>query len=339
MAKAGVLKLTGGATVDGMAGEPGVAVVGVGLWGRNHARNYAEIGALAAVVDRDPAAAARVAGAHGVPARTIEEVLADPAIGAVVLALPPSQNLPVGRRVLESGRHLFVEKPMAMTSDEAGELVAVARRRDRRLMTGHILQYHPAFLALRALAEGGSLGPLRYVASTRLDLGRIRREEDALWALATHDVSMVLALAGGEPDEVRAWGGYHTDARIADVAAVDLRFAGGVRAEIRASWLHPFKEQRLVVAGADAMAVFDDLQPWDRKLVLYRHRVVERDGRPWAERAEAEPVAVEPGEPLRRECLHFLDCVRTGREPVTDGEEGLRVLRVLERAGARLLER
>ncbi|MDB5592311.1 Gfo/Idh/MocA family oxidoreductase [Enterovirga sp.] len=325
--------------VDRMAGNPGVAVVGVGMWGRNHARNYAEIGALAAVVDRDPEAAARVAAQHGRPARSFDEVLADPEIAGIVMALPPSQNLPLGRRALEAGKHLFVEKPMAMTTAEAGELLAVARRHDRRLMVGHILQYHPAFLALQGLVRDGTLGRLLSLTSTRLDLGRIRREEDALWALAPHDLSMILGLVGAEPEEVRAEGGYHTHATIADTAGVDLRFPGNVRAEIRVSWLHPFKEQRLVVVGEAAMAVFDDREPWDRKLVLYRHRLVDRAGVPFAERAEPEPVALEAGEPLRRECLHFLDAIRTGAEPVTNGEEGLRVLRVLERASASLAAR
>ncbi|WP_375458740.1 Gfo/Idh/MocA family protein [uncultured Enterovirga sp.] len=315
---------------------PKVAVVGVGMWGRNHARNYAEIGALAAIVDRDLEAAARLSAQHGVPVASFDEVLADPGISAVAMALPPSQNLSLGRRALEAGKHLFVEKPMAMTTGEAAELLAVAARHERRLMVGHILQYHPAFLVLLELVRAGTLGRLLSLVSTRLDLGRIRREEDALWALAPHDVSMILALVGEEPDAVTAQGGYHTHPTIADTAGVDLRFPSGVRAEIRVSWLHPFKEQRLVVVGERAMAVFDDREPWERKLVLYRHRIEDRGGMPFAERAEPEPVAVEPGEPLRRECLHFLDCVRTGARPTSDGEEGLRVLRVLERASASL---
>lgn len=315
---------------------PQVAVVGVGMWGRNHARNYAELGALAAIVDRDPDAAGRLASAHGVPVRTFEEVLGNPAIGAVAMALPPSQNLPLGRMALAAGKHLFVEKPMALTTPDAAELVEVAARHDRRLMVGHILQYHPAFLALRDLVRQGSLGRLLSLVSTRLDLGRIRREEDALWALAPHDVSMILGLVGEEPEAVEASGGYHTHPTIADTTGVDLRFPGGVRAEIRVSWLHPFKEQRLVVVGEDAIAVFDDREPWERKLVLYRHRIEDRSGVPFAIRAEPEPVAVEPGEPLRRECQHFLACCRTGERPTTDGEEGLRVLRVLERASASL---
>lgn len=321
-----------------MASEklPKVAVVGVGIWGKNHARNHAEIGSLAAVVDRDEEAAARIAGQHGVPVRTFEEVLADPVVEGIVFALPPSQNLPLGRRALEAGKHLFVEKPLAMNSRQGEELIALAEAADRRLMIGHILHYHPAFVALAGLVAAGKLGRILSCVSHRMDLGRIRREEDALWALGTHDVSMILRLMGAAPSRVAATGGWHTDPVIADTTHVAMDFPGGQAAEIRVSWLHPFKEQRLVVIGDEAMAVFDDLQPWETKLVLYRHRFGETDGKPFAEKAPAEPVAVEPGEPLKNECRHFLSCIRTGETPLTDGREGLRVLRVLEQASASL---
>ena len=315
---------------------PKVAVVGVGIWGKNHARNHAEIGSLAAIVDRDAEAAARIAGQHGVPVRSFEEVLADPAIEGIVFALPPSQNLPLGRRALDAGKHLFVEKPLAMNGTEGAELIALAGKADRRLMIGHILHYHPAFEALAGLVAEGRLGRILSCVSHRMDLGRIRREEDALWALGTHDVSMILALMGAAPTRVSATGGWHTHPSIADTTHVAMDFPGGEAAEIRVSWLHPFKEQRLVVIGTEAMAVFDDLQPWETKLVLHRHRFGDRDGKPFAEKAEPEPVAVAPGEPLKRECLHFLTAIRTGETPLTDGHEGLRVLRVLEEASASL---
>lgn len=309
-----------------------VAVVGCGLWGRNHVRNHAAIGSLAAVVDRDPERAKALAAEHRVPARTFAEALGDRNIAALVFALPPSQNLPLGQEALAAGKHLFVEKPLAMSVAEGEVLCQAAEAAGRTLMVGHILQYHPAFEALRDLVREGRMGRLLSLVSTRLDLGRIRREEDALWALAPHDLSMILALAGDEPESVTAFGGYHTHETIADRASVELRFSGRLRGEVRVSWLHPFKEQRLVAVGTDAMAVFDDREPWDKKLVLYRHRIVERDGVPIAEKADGEAVTLAPGEPLRRECLHFLRCAATGERPLTDGREGLRVLRALERA-------
>ncbi|MBV9078942.1 MAG: Gfo/Idh/MocA family oxidoreductase [Methylobacteriaceae bacterium] len=315
---------------------PRVAVVGCGRWGRNHVRNHAELGSLAAVVDHHPDRARELGAAHDVPALSFEAALADPSVEALVFALPPSQNLPLGRWALAAGKHLFVEKPLALSVVDGAALCEAAERHDRRLMVGHILQYHPAFLALRDLVWAGRLGRLLSVVSTRLDLGRIRREEDAMWALAPHDLSMILALVGAEPASVAASGGFHTHPAIADATHLELGFPGGLRAEIRSSWLHPIKEQRLVVVGTDAMAVFDDREPWERKLVLTPSRLAGAAEAPAAEGGEPEPLPVEPGEPLKRECRHFLDCIRTGARPITDGREGLGVLAVLERASAAL---
>ncbi len=323
-----------------MTGErevPRVAVVGAGRWGRNHVRNHAEIGSLAAVVDRDPAVAAELAARFGVPALSFDDALAAPGIDAMVFALPPSRNMAMGIRALEAGKHLFVEKPLALSARDGEALCRAAERLDRRLMVGHILQYHPAFRALASLAGEGVLGGLLSVVSTRYDLGRIRREEDAMWALGTHDVSMVLALAGAEPDRIAASGGYHTHPAIADATQLELGFPGGLRAEIRSSWLHPVKEQRLVVVGTRAMAVFDDREPWATKLVLHRYALDDGEA-PAVSRSEPKPVSLEEGEPLRLECLHFLDCVRSGATPRTDGREGLRVLSVLQRASAALAQ-
>lgn len=314
-----------------------VAVVGCGNWGRNHVRNYAEIGALAAVVDRNAAVAQDLAARHGAHAMTFDEVLADPAIDAVAFAMPPSLHHPLGKRALEAGKHVFLEKPMSLAASDAEELCAVAEGRDRRLMVGHILQYHPAFLALRGLVRDGRLGRILSVTSTRLNLGRIRREEDAFWDLAPHDISMILSLIGAEPEAVTAVGGYHLDPSIADAVTAHLGFPGGEQATILVSWLHPFKEQKLAVVGSEAMAVFDDTAAWDGKLLLYPHRLHWNGGvAPAVVRADPVAVPLDRKEPLREECLHFLDCVISGARPRTDGREGLRVLQVLERASAAL---
>lgn len=310
-----------------------VAVVGCGRWGRNHLRNYAELGALAGVVDRNREEAARQAASFGAPVLSLEEVLQDPAIDGVVLALPPSQNLPIGREVLGAGKHLFVEKPLALSVRDGEELSGLAEAAGRPLAVGHILRYHPAFTALQELVAAGRLGRILSVTSSRLDLGRIRREEDALWALAPHDISMVLALLGSGPARIEAWGGFHTHPTIADTASVSLDFEHGVRAEIRSSWLNPLKEQRLTVVGSQAMAVFDDREPWDRKLTLHPYSMEENPGRdPSLERGDPIAIPVPPGEPLRLQCEHVLHCIASGARPRTDGEEAVRVLRVLERA-------
>ena len=327
--------MTGPGTTGPGAGRPAdvrVAVVGCGAWGRNHARNHAEIGTLAAVVDRKESARNDFAAAFGVRALDLDEAVADPSIDAFVCALPPSLHYQVGKRAMQAGKHVLLEKPIAMEAWQAEELCATAERLDRRLMVGHILQYHPAFLKLRDIVREGSLGRLQYISANRLDLGKIRREEDILWSLAPHDISMILALIGTEPVKVEAVGGYFLHQSIADVSTTHLAFPGGEQAHIFVSWLHPYKEQRLVVVGTDAMAVFDDREPWERKLVLYPHKVQWIDNVPVPNMAAAVPVPVEPNEPLRQESLHFLDCVRTGARPRTDGREGLAVVRVLARA-------
>ena len=326
-----------GGSLRSEAREVRVAVVGCGPWGRNHVRNYAELGALEALADLDPQAARELSDKHGARALTLDQVLADKAIEAVVFATPAALHYEHGRRALEAGKHVLIEKPLAARVEEAVELCALAERLDRRLMVGHILQYHPAFLKLREIVREGRLGRLQYVYSNRLNLGKIRREEDILWSLAPHDVSMILSLLGTEPTSVEAVGGYFLHQSIADVTTTHLGFPGGEQAHIFVSWLHPYKEQRLVVVGSDAMAVFDDGEPWKRKLQLYPHKVAWRDNLPVSSRADPIPIPVEPGEPLKQECLHFLDCVRTGARPRTDGREGLRVLRVLSRASEALL--
>ena len=320
----------------GDTGGVRVAAVGAGYWGKNIVRNLAELGALAAICDRNEALAAELADRYDAPAAEFDAVLRDPGIDAVAIAAPAADHGRLTRAALEAGKHVFVEKPLALTVAEAEQLCDIAERRDRRLMVGHLLQYHPAFIALRALVREGRLGRLQYIYSNRLNLGKVRREEDILWSFAPHDISMILSLIGQEPIQVTAQGAYYLHDKIADVTTTHLGFAGGEQAHVFVSWLHPFKEQKLVVIGDQAMAVFDDGEPWSRKLLLYPHRIEWRETLPVPQRAEAEEVAVEEGEPLRLECQHFLDCVATGHEPRTDGREGLRVLRVLARASAAL---
>jgi UDP-2-acetamido-3-amino-2,3-dideoxy-glucuronate N-acetyltransferase len=309
-----------------------VAVVGCGYWGKNLVRNFAELGALAAVCDPDQAAADELASRYHAPIVEFEAVLRDANIVGVAIAAPAVLHAELSRRAIEAGKHVFVEKPLALTLGEAGPLCALAERMDRRLMVGHLMQYHPGFSKLRELVRTGALGRLEYIYSNRLNLGKVRREEDILWSFAPHDLSMILSLVGEEPVEVTAQGGYYLHKSIADVTTTHLTFPGGEQAHVFVSWLHPFKEQKLVAIGDRAMAVFDDGQPWSRKLLLYPHRIEWREALPVPQRAEADPVPLDGGEPLNLECRHFLDCVITGSRPRTDGREGLRVLRVLARA-------
>ena len=320
----------------GSGAGPRIAVAGCGYWGKNLVRNFAELGALAAICDPDRGAAEQLAGKYGAAVCELDGVLADPGIMGVAIAAPAVLHAQLARRAIEAGKHVFVEKPLSLAVADAEELCALAEAHDRRLMVGHLLQYHPGFIRLRRLVAEGALGRLQYIYSNRLNLGKVRREEDILWSFAPHDLSMILSLVGDEPSEVTAEGGYYLHRAVADVTTTHLSFPGGERGHVFVSWLHPFKEQKLVVIGDRAMAVFDDGEPWSRKLMLYPHKIEWRAALPVPQRAEADPVPLDEAEPLALECRHFLECIATGAKPRTDGAEGLRVLRVLTRASLAL---
>ena len=314
------------------ATPPLVAVIGCGHWGKNHVRNFHALGALAAVSDANAGLAQTMSETYGVPVKDYADILADPAVTGVVIAAPAEAHGDLAIQALDAGKHVFVEKPLALTVDEAEGVLAAAEKAGRILMVGHLLQYHPAFIKLVEMVRAGELGQLQYLYSNRLNLGKIRREENALWSFAPHDISMILGLVGDEPTAVRAEGGSYLHDVIADVTTTHLTFPGGVQAHVFVSWLHPFKEQKLVVVGDKAMAVFNDGEPWEQKLLVYPHRIDWQDGVPTPEKADAEPIVLEQSEPLRDECQHFLECMASGSTPRTDGAEGLRVLSVLERA-------
>lgn len=323
-----------------MTTVPKVAVLGCGQWGRNHVRNFNALGALVAVYDPDPHRTAEIEREFGVSARPVADILADPAIDGLVVATPAEHHYALAKAGLLAGKHVFVEKPLALHVDEAEELCVLAARHGRVLMVGHLLHYHPTFQALRKLVKAGELGRVQYIYSNRLNFGRVRREENILWSFAPHDISMILALVGELPDRVACEGANYLHQHIADITTTNLAFPSGPRAHIFVSWLHPFKEQKLVVVGDQAMAVFDDGEDWPDKLKLFAHRILWRDGVPSPEKAKGVSVPVEPAEPLKVECQHFLDCIESGQSPRTDGREGLRVLQVLDAADrARLGDR
>jgi predicted dehydrogenase/acetyltransferase-like isoleucine patch superfamily enzyme len=311
---------------------PRLAVAGCGYWGRNLVRNFHSLGSLVAVCDLDPGNAGQQADRYGVVALSFDEILAASDIDAVVLATPAVTHASLALRAIGTGKHVFVEKPLALDVSSAAKVLQAAAERDVIVMVGHLLRYHPAFMTLHDLVARGELGRLQYIYSNRLNLGKIRREEDVFWSFAPHDISMMLALAGESPERVSAIGQCYLHNRIADVTTTHLQFGNGVHGHIFVSWLHPNKEQRLIVVGDAGMAVFDDTQDWDRKLTLYPHRVFWRDGLPAPSRAEPVPVTVPASEPLRLECEHFLECLADRRQPRTDAREGLGVLEVLDAA-------
>lgn len=307
-----------------------LAVLGCGYWGKNLARNFAQLGALAAVVDPNPETAKTHAEMHGVAAMDLDTALADASIHAVAIAAPAELHKDLTLKALAAGKHVYVEKPLALSVVDGEEMRDAANKAGLKLMVGHLLQYHPIFVALREKVRAGDFGKLRYAYSHRLSMGKFRLEEDAFWSLAPHDVSMLLALFDEAPSEVRGGGLDFITEGIADESRVDMVFPSGGRAHVFASWLHPFKEQRLVVVGEKLMGVFDDTKPWEEKLAIYKHDVDMSGHVPAPVKADVEYIDVPLGEPLKSECQHFLDCVADDRTPFSDAEEALRVLRVLE---------
>jgi UDP-2-acetamido-3-amino-2,3-dideoxy-glucuronate N-acetyltransferase len=311
-----------------------IAVIGAGYWGKNLVRNYFELGTLHSVCDtRVEVLSAMQTNLPDVNLTPhFEEVLAENAVKAVVIALPAESHYEYAAKALQAGKDVFVEKPLALDLDHAKKLNTIALEGKRVLMVGHLLRYHPAFLKLKEIIDNGGLGRIQYLYSTRLSLGKIRREENALWSFAPHDISMILALCNEIPDRVMAVGHNYLHKQLADVTTTHLSFPSGVNGHIFVSWLHPFKEQKLVVIGETKMAVFEDTQPWDKKIALYSHTIKWHSGMPIPEKADPEFVSVEGKEPLREECLHFLQCIEKRETPITDGNEGYRVLEVLQRA-------
>ncbi|MFC1490402.1 Gfo/Idh/MocA family protein [Candidatus Latescibacterota bacterium] len=310
---------------------PSVAVIGSGYWGKNLTRNFHELGALKVICDKDFATLAKLNTLYPDVETSSDyfKVLGRDDIQCVVIATPAETHYSMVKDALESGKHVFVEKPFVLREDEGHKLIQIAESKGLTIMVGHVLQYHPAFIKLKEMVDAGELGNLQYIYSHRLNLGKIRNEENILWSFAPHDISLILELAGELPENVHATGGNYLHEKIADVTTTHLEFESGLKAHIFVSWLHPFKEQKLVVVGDKKMAVLDDTLPWAEKLLLYPHEINMDGDVPIPNKADPQNVPIPESEPLKIECRHFLQCVATGQTPKTDAQEGLRVLRIL----------
>jgi UDP-2-acetamido-3-amino-2,3-dideoxy-glucuronate N-acetyltransferase len=308
-----------------------ICVAGCGHWGKNLARNFHALGHLYAICESDPARLRSFAGQYPEAKLfpSLAAALEDPGVQALAIATPAEEHHRMTVTALRAGRDVFVEKPLALDWEDGLEMTETARRHGRILMVGHLLRYHPAVLKLQELVSSPSFGPIEYIYSNRLSMGKIRREENALWSFAPHDISVILALLGQLPLQVTATGGAYLQPNIADVTVSNLLFDRGARCHIFVSWLHPYKEQRLVVNGRNQMAVFEDTRP-DNKLILYDKQIDWKDGVIEGARAAGTPVAFDGEEPLRLECRHFAACVAGRSQPRTPGEEGIAVLKVLQ---------
>lgn len=314
--------------------SPTVAVIGTGYWGKNLVRNYHQIGALGLICDNNQSTLAIFKEQYPDVdvCLAVNDVLSRDDIPGVIVATPAETHFTIVREALLAGKHAYVEKPLVLEEPEGEELIRLAEEKGLILMVGHLLHYHSAFVTLKEMVSKGELGRINYIYSNRLNLGKIRREENILWSFAPHDISMILALVGEDPESVYAIGANYLHKKIADVTTTHLEFPSGVKAHIFVSWLHPYKEQNLVVVGDRKMAVFNDTLPWSEKLSLYPHQIKWEDNIPVPSKAEPENIDIPDMEPLRTECEHFLNCMKEGKTPNTDGIEGLRVLRVLKAA-------
>lgn len=311
-----------------MTRAPRIAVLGCGYWGRNHVRTLAGLGVLAAVADRNADKAAALAEEFSVRRALPESLGRDPDIDGVVLALPPHHHAEHAVALMTAGKHVLIEKPIALNVEDGTRVVATAGQAGVVAMTGHVLRFHPAFEAMLQLIADGTLGEVRYIHSHRVGLGKFHAENDALWDIAPHDLSLIMAITGEAPARVRGEGSAVLD-HLSDFAHLHLEFASGVRGHVFAARLNPYRERRLTVIGSKAMAVFDDVAPWSKKLALYRHRIW-HTARGWqSEMVDPDYVPVAEELPLTRECRHFIDCIAEGRQPVTPVEDGLTVIRIL----------
>lgn len=315
-----------------MPNKLNVAVVGTGYWGKNLLRNFNDLGVLYAFCEAED----RKRSEHqeiyrsALSYKSFSDVLANKDIDAVVIATPAATHGGLVRQALEAGKSVFVEKPLCLDVHEAESLRDLASSLGVTLMVGHLLLYHPAFRAVKEYVDSGELGDLRYVYSNRLSLGKIRKEENALWSFAPHDISMILSLAGRMPERITATGGQYLYTGVADTTLSHLSFSNNLQAHIFVSWLHPFKDHRMVVIGENGMLAFDDAAQGGEKVLSYPHTLEWNGDIPNIAKADAVPIQYAADEPLKVECQAFIDAVTDGIAPPSDADEGVRVLKVLD---------
>ena len=309
-----------------------IAVIGCGYWGKNLVRNFYELEVLAAVCDPIETVAGTFSEKYHVPTRSWEDILKETSIQGVVLAVPVSLHAKLCIEALEAGKDVFVEKPLALTENEGLNVKATLQKTSRILLVGHLFQYYPVIEVMHKLVTSGTIGALRYIRAHWFNFGIIRSTENALWSIAPHAFSIIHSLVPSDIRSIIARGQHFFQDKLADRADISIVYHSGVHAEVCVSWIHPFKERKLVVCGTEGMLVFDDMLPPEQKLKLYRH-VYARNGQSVVtEKANPENVPLPSVEPLRAECQHFIDCMRTRQQPRTNIDEGLAVLHMLQLA-------
>lgn len=311
-----------------------LGLVGLGYWGKNIARNLSELGVLHAICDSNTDTLLNYKKTYkNIIAYDIIDDLVNSEIDAIFIATPAPTHKKLIELALNNNKNVFVEKPLCLDIEEGIYLKNLALEKGLKLMVGHLLLYHPAFIALKNILKSGKLGALRYIYSNRLSLGKLRKEENALWSFAPHDISMILSLVESEPINVEASGGYYLTEDVADTTITNLTFKNGIKAHVFVSWLHPFKDQRLVVIGEKAMVTFEDIEINEKKLLLYNHGVSWDGDIPIIKKVKSIPIEYDmEKEPLKEECKSFIKWIKEDIKPPSDVNEGLRVLKVLDKA-------
>ena len=309
-----------------------IAVIGCGYWGKNLVKNFSELGALSSICDPNTMIVEQYSKQYNIKKNSFTKIINNPNIKGVVLAVPAHLHASMAIEAMKKGKHLFVEKPLAMSEVEVVSMIATAKKNKVRLMVGHLLQYHPIFKTIKEYVRAGKIGEINYIYSNRLSFGKVRTKEDVIWSFAPHDISMILSLTGQEPEYISTNATSILQKNLADAATIHLQFKSGLQSHISVSWLHPYKEHKLVIVGQSAMLVFDDTKPWHEKMALYPFKVVSSKNLINLQNTNVQYVKVNEEEPLKNECRHFIDVVEKDIQPLTDGAEGLRVLKVLSAA-------
>ncbi len=311
-----------------------IGLIGYGYWGKNLARNLYNLGVLKSIYDNSSKSLDLAKKLYSQLSyfNDINEFLKSD-IDAVVISSPAITHGLLVKLSLEANKHVFVEKPLCLDYEEGIELKDIAKEKKLKLMVGHLLLYHSAFVSLKKIIDDGAIGKIRYIYSNRLSLGKLRKEEDALWSFAPHDISMILSLIGQEPVEVYANGGAYLTPNIADTSLTFLSFKDNVKAHVFVSWLHPYKDQKLVVVGEKAMITFDDVAQDDKKIILYKHKASWSEEIPVIHKGDGVPLHYDfSAEPLKLECQSFINWIDKDILPPSNVDEGLRVLKVLNLA-------
>ena len=318
-----------------MAYKKFIGLIGCGYWGKNLARDFNYLGVLRRVSDSNNDAKNEVnrISKNILFSTDYKKILKDENITSVAIATPAKTHYKLVKEALIAKKNVFVEKPLCLNYSEGKNLLLLSKKNNVKLMVGHLMLYHPAYLKMKESIKKGKIGKVRYIYSNRLALGKLRKEEDVLWSFAPHDISMILDLVNEKLIKVKASGGKYLSNKVADTTVTLLKFRNKVKSHIFVSWLHPYKDQRLVVVGEKGMLVFADVLSKENKLVFYNHKVGWRKNIPLVQKAEGKIIPFNyNAEPLKLECKAFIDWVTKNKIPLSNAEEGLRVLKVLELA-------